>query len=106
MTPEGKVKRKVDEWIKANMPGAWRYRPPGGPFGKAGVGDLIIVWSFTPIMIEVKADETCEATALQMKCLREFTEAGGVACVLKGFQIHKLEWIKTIALSRTKGSEE
>lgn len=100
MTPEAKVKQKIDQWIKVNMPGAWKYRPPGGPFGKAGVGDHIIIWNFTPIMIEAKADETCDATDLQKKCLREFSEAGGISCLLKGFQVHKLEFIRILCINR------
>jgi hypothetical protein len=100
MTPEGKVKQRIDAWIKVNMPGAWRYRAPGGPFGKNGVGDFIIIWNFTPIMIEAKADETCDATDLQKKQLREFAQAGGISCLLKGFQEYKLERIKCLCINR------
>lgn len=100
MTPEGKVKQKVDLWVKQNMPNAWRYSPPGGPFGNAGVGDRIFVWNATPIMIEVKADETCEPTALQSHHLKLFAQGGGLSCVLKGFQVEKLWIIHSIASQR------
>lgn len=100
MTPEGKVKQKIDYWIKVNLPGAWRYKPPGGPFGNAGVGDYIIIWNFTPIMIEAKADEEKDATDLQKKQLREFADAGGISCICKGFQPHKLEFIKILCTNR------
>lgn len=109
MTPEGKVKRKINEWIKLNMPGAWTYRPPGGPFGKAGVGDHLIVWKFTPVMIEAKKDEECDATDLQKHQLRVFSEAGGISCLLKGFQEYKLDIIKCLCLTRAQvllGAEE
>lgn len=100
MTPEGKVKAKTDVWIKSNMPGAWKYKPRGGPFGQAGVGDYVIVYAFTPIMIEAKADEFCDASTLQIHQLRLFSDAGGISCVLKGFQIHKLELIKLLCETR------
>jgi hypothetical protein len=102
MTPEGKVKQKLDLWVKTNMPGAWRYAPPGGPFGKGGVGDRIYVWNGIPIMIETKADATCEATALQMKELKSFGQAGGIPCLLLGFQENKLWQIKDSAEKRAQ----
>lgn len=93
-TPEGKVKTKIDKWIAQNMPNAFKYKAPGGMFGRAGVGDYIIVYLGKPIMIEVKADETKDATQLQMARLMQFKRAGGISCVLKGFQIGKLDSIK------------
>lgn len=93
-TPESKIKKKLDKWIQLNMPGAFRFRVPGGPFGQVGMGDYILVWLGVPIMIEVKADETKSATDLQIKQLKIFQAAGGIACVLKGFQEWKLLAIK------------
>lgn len=93
-TPEAKVKKKLDKWIQHNMPGAFRFRVPGGPFGQVGMGDYILVWLGVPIMIEVKADETKSPTALQIKQLEKFKAAGGISCVLKGFQEWKLDIIK------------
>lgn len=95
-TPEAKVKGKIDNWLKINMPGCFKYKAPGGMFGSAGVGDYIIVYAGTPVMIEAKADETKEPTTLQSKRLREFRDAGGIACVLKGYQEHKLWMIKSL----------
>jgi hypothetical protein len=93
-TPEGKIKKKLDDWLKVNMPGCFRYRAPGGMFGSGGIGDYIIVYAGTPIMIEVKADDTKVATPLQMKRLKEFQSAGGISCLLKGFELSKLQAIK------------
>ena len=100
MTPENKVKKKLDDWMKIHLPGCFRYRAPGGMFGSGGVGDYIIVYAGTPVMIEVKADETKDATALQMKRLKEFQAAGGIACLLKGFEEHKLIVIKQMCETR------
>lgn len=100
MTPEGKVKVKVDRWVKENLPGAWKYKPRGGPFGNAGVGDYIMVYAMTPVMLEAKADESCDATALQRHQLKLFSQAGGISCLLKGYQEWKLDIIKTLCETR------
>lgn len=94
VTPEGKVKIKIDRWIKENMPNAFKYKAPGGLFGQAGVGDYLIVYCGTPVMIEVKADITKKPTDLQMYRLEKFKNANGIAAVLKGFEEHKLVAIK------------
>lgn len=98
-TPEGKVKLKLDKWLKENMPGCFRFRIPGGPFGQVGMPDYIIIYLGTPIMIEVKADESCKPTERQLLQLNNFAEAGGISCVLKGFQEHKLESIKNMCIT-------
>lgn len=93
-TPEGKVKLQLDKWLKANMPGCFRFRVPGGPFGQVGMPDYFIVYLGIPIMIEVKADITKVPTEKQLLQLKNFREAGGISCVLKGFEEHKLRHIK------------
>ena len=101
-TPEAKVKRKLDKWISENMPGVWVYKPAGGLFGNNGVGDYILQYNYTGIMIEVKADKTKDPSALQKKNLHDFKSAGGISCVLRGFEPHKLEMIKRISENRAK----
>lgn len=93
-TPEGRVKIKLDNWLNANMPDHFRFKVPGGPFGRIGMPDYFIVYLGVPIMIEVKADETCDATPRQKLELSKFAKAGGIACILRGFQVGKLEYIK------------
>ena len=99
-TPEGKVKLKLDSWLKANMPGCFRFRVPGGPFGQVGMPDYIIVYLGVPIMIEVKADQTKKPTDRQLLQLELFKKAGGISCVLKGFEEHKLQYIKGLCEER------
>lgn len=99
-TPEGRVKLKLDNWLKANMPGCFRFRVPGGPFGQVGMGDYILVYLGVPIMIEVKADQTKRPTYKQLDQLKKFDEAGGISCVLKGFEEHKLIYIKGLCEDR------
>ena len=37
MTPEGKVKKFVEKYMDQHFPEAWKYSPPGGAFGRAGM---------------------------------------------------------------------
>ncbi len=84
MTPEGKVKIWLDKQLDKYLPGHWKVKPRGGPFGKAGTGDYIVCWQGIFIMIEVKADESCHATPLQLHQLNAVIDAGGIAAVIKG----------------------
>ena len=82
-TPEGSVKTWLKRQLDLRLPGHWRIMPRGGPFGKAGTGDIVLVYKGVPAMIEVKSDQG-EATPLQMNSLRQFQAAGGVAALIKG----------------------
>lgn len=98
-TPEGKVKRKLDEWLDINMPGHWRVKPRGGPFGKAGCPDVLICWRGIFIAIEVKSEEG-EVSALQMMNLKTIKIAGGISAVLRGYDKLRLNAIKNAALQK------
>lgn len=99
MTPEGKVKAKIHQWYKDNLPGHWRVSPRGGPFGKAGCPDDLICWNGVFIAIEIKSHEG-ELSALQKLNLKLIAEAGGVAAVVRGFDIERLGIIKQRALDK------
>ena len=92
-TPEGKVKRKINEWLDIHMPGHWRVMPRGGPFGKAGCPDILICWMGIFIAIEVKSD-TGEASAMQMMNLKMIQRAGGIAALVRGYDVAKLNAIR------------
>ncbi len=100
MTPEGKVKRKIKDWLKVNMPDHWAISPRGGPFGKAGCPDILICWIGIFIAIEVKADDKAFISDLQIAQLKLITKAGGVAAVVKGYDTSRLNLIKSIALNK------
>lgn len=95
MTPEGKVKVKIKRWYEQNLPGHWRVSPRGGPFGKAGTGDDVICYLGFFVMIEVKSDDG-QLTGLQTNCLNAVAKAGGVAAVVKGFDVERLFVIKSM----------
>jgi len=80
MTPEGKVKKKIDAMLKEL--GVWYFKPQAGAFGKSGVPDYIICVSGHFVGIEAKADATKKPTALQDQCMKKIAVAGGVSFVV------------------------
>lgn len=100
-TPEGKVKRKVRKWYDDNLPGHYRIAPRGGMFGSTGTSDDVLCWRGVFVSIEVKPYADSEPSAMQMKKLREVVAAGGVAAVVKGYDVEKLEAIKRTVLKLT-----
>lgn len=103
-TPEGKIKRQIDVWIKANLPDADVYKPAGGSFGRNGEPDYHICYLGRSIKIEVKADRTRHVTALQMHRLNMHTKAGGISALLYGFEVNKLQMIKSACENTVGGS--
>ena len=98
-TPEGKAKAKIRQWYKDNLPGHWRVSPRGGPFGKAGCPDDLLCWMGVFIAIEIKSD-VGDLTALQIANLKLIQAAGGVAAVVRGYDIVRLQAIKQAALDK------
>lgn len=99
MTPEGKVKVKIKRWYDSNLPDHWRVSPRGGPFGKQGCTDDVICWLGFFVAIEVKSEDG-ELTPIQLKTLKDVQAAGGVAAVVRGFDVDRLERIKQIVLAK------
>lgn len=99
VTPEAKVKYHVDKWIKVNLPGCYYYKPRGGPYGIAGTPDYFLCWLGIFIAIEVKR-EGADPRPLQLATLRRVQAAGGIAAVIRGDQLDRLEAIKQEVLRR------
>jgi len=79
MTPEGKVKKKVQQILKDR--GAYYFSPVTGGFGRSGVPDIVACFHGRFIGIECKAGNN-EPTALQLKNLADIKTAGGVDLVI------------------------
>lgn len=94
-TPEGKIKRKIVDWIKRTWPNSYVIRYPAGMFGRTGVPDLICCIDGLFIGIEVKT-ETNDPTKLQMNELIKIKSASGISVLIRGFDIGKLEKLKEI----------
>lgn len=101
-TPEGKAKVKIRKWIDVNLPNSFRFAPRGGPFAVAGIPDEIICWLGVFIGLEIKS-ETGEPTDMQMQKLKAIAKAGGVACLVRGYDVARLEAMKQAALDIAHG---
>lgn len=53
MTPEGRVKKAVKEYLKSR--GAWYYLPVSNGMGRVGCPDILVCWEGRFIAIETKA---------------------------------------------------
>lgn len=98
-TPEGKVKKFIDDFMKQEFPDAWRYCPPGGMFGRAGVADRLYLWQGVFISIEAK-DNGKNPTELQLRDLILVRDNGGIAAVVRGKDMQKMLAIKAAILAK------
>lgn len=87
MTPEGKVKKKVVDILKAA--GAYYFFPATGGFGRSGVPDIIVCFKGQFIGIECKAGSN-KPTALQQRELMRIIDAGGSAFVVNEESLNAL----------------
>lgn len=78
MTPEGRVKAKVVDVLKAE--GAYYFFPATHGYGRSGVPDIVACVNGYFLAIECKAG-TNKPTALQVRELQQIRHAGGVAVV-------------------------
>ena len=82
MTPEGKVKKQVKEFLDSLGEDCWYYCPVPSGYGKKGVPDIIGCFKGKFFGIELKAPGKL-ATDWQVKQLQDIYRAGGeshVAC--------------------------
>jgi hypothetical protein len=76
VTPEGKVKKKVDDLLKKY--GVWFFSPQSGPYGQAGIPDRIACVRGRLVGIEVKANKTSKPTTLQVMQGQRIIASGGL----------------------------
>jgi hypothetical protein len=99
-TPEGKVKKFIDNKMREWYPNAFRHAPPGtGIFGRNGMPDRI--WTIRGneicsivVAIEAKA-ERGELTKLQLKTLTDLAKQGAISAVVTGKDIAHMMRIRT-----------
>lgn len=81
MTPEGRVKAQVKDWLNAH--GVWHFSPVSNGMGKNGIPDLICCYQGQFLGIECKAPgKRHTVTPLQQRELRKIDAAGGIALVV------------------------
>ena len=91
-TPEGYEKGDICKYL--DKIGAWYFRPTMGPFGKAGVPDIVACIGGTFWGIEVKR-EGKEPTPRQVSRMNEINEAGGQT--IAGTAERVIDWLKKYA---------
>ncbi len=106
MTPEGRVKKKVNELLKAS--GVWYFTPVSNGMGTHGIPDKIccVPVKVTAKMvgrqlglflaIETKRDATTTPTKRQEMQLKSIRDAGGMAILVNNERLPSLETLLTI----------
>ena len=74
-TPEGKVKNRLTDMLKAEK--VWYYVPAANGMGRAGIPDVVAIVEGIFLGIECKADGTKKPTTLQLECGKQIRNAGG-----------------------------
>lgn len=78
-TPESKVKAKIKAILKEH--GVYYAMPIGTGYGNSGVPDFLCCVDGKFLAIEAKANNG-KPTELQMKHMREITNAGGISILI------------------------
>jgi len=81
MTPEGKVKKKVKEYLVSI--GAWYYMPVSNGMGRSGCPDILICYKGRFMAFETKAPGKLKnTTPNQDREIAGINKAGGMAIVV------------------------
>ena len=81
MTPEGKVKKKVKEYLQSI--GAWYYMPVSNGMGRVGCPDILVCYKGMFMAFETKAPGKIKnVTANQQREIDEIQRANGLAYVV------------------------
>ena len=81
MTPEGKVKKKVKEYLQSI--GAWYYMPVTNGMGRVGCPDILVCYKGLFMAFETKAPGKIKnVTANQEREINEIISAYGLALVV------------------------
>lgn len=99
MTPEAKVKAKVDKIVEAK--GGFVTNPIGTMYGKSGTSDKLICLAGLFIAVECKTTEARGAsgkpTTLQYKYLDRVLSAGGLAAAVNESNLREFNlWLSDI----------
>jgi len=81
MTPEGKVKKKIKEYLVTT--GSWYYMPVSNGMGRAGCPDILVCYKGNFLAFEVKAPgKVNNTTANQDREIPGINKAQGIAIVV------------------------
>ncbi len=91
MTPEGKVKKVVREYLD-KLDYCYYFMPATGGYGKSGVPDIVGCYLGMFFGIELKAGNN-KPTPLQEKNLQQITNTRGLAIVVNEHNMHDVHGI-------------
>lgn len=98
MTPEGKVKKAVREYLKAKN--VWYFQSVSNGMGRVGIPDFVCCWNGRFITVETKAPGKLNATtANQDRVMEEIRDHGGATVVVDNVEqldlfFNNLAWRK------------
>lgn len=81
-TPEGKVKKKLLDFLKSLGGDCFFYMPVQNGMGQSGIPDIMAIIKGVPFAFECKATPKQHPTVLQAYALDRIHKAGGVAWVV------------------------
>ena len=81
-TPEGKVKKKLIEFLKSLGSDCFYYMPVQNGMGQTGIPDVMAIIHRVPLSFECKATPKQHPTVLQAYALDRIHKAGGFAWVV------------------------
>jgi hypothetical protein len=84
MTPEGRVKAKVKDVLKAV--GAYYVMPVTSGYGNSGAPDFLVCYGGRFVGIECKAGKG-KPTGLQIKNLQSIEQSGGQSLIVNEFNV-------------------
>lgn len=81
LTPEGRVKVAVKQWLKDR--GVWFYMPVQNGMGVTGIPDFVCCWNGHFLAIETKAPgKRANLSTNQERQMNAINDAGGTALVV------------------------
>ena len=105
-TPEGKVKKKLIDFLKSLGSDCFYYMPVQNGMGQSGIPDIMAVINGVPFAFECKATPKQHPTVLQAYALDRIHKACGLAWVVDNESLELAEkMIGAIIESVDEGSE-
>lgn len=89
MTPEGKVKKEIKDYLDSLGPDCRYFMTQNTGMGESGIADIVGCYFGRAFAIEVKANERKKVTPWQMRFLTSWIEAGG-----KGIVAYEIDTVR------------
>ncbi len=98
---ESTLQRKIQDYLKKKLPGAYVWKNHGNQYSVIGLPDLMCVYKGKIVCIEVKVSGNVP-TKLQEVAIRKLTDAGAICCI--AYSIEDVE--KMLKTNKLLGGNE